>query len=235
MASLSLLLQHKIIVKNTFHYPHSANSLKLFSLYIIFILSGSHYAYTQPYAFGSTGILGLSTAQLVSLSKGDIVFLSPEKNKAGSKSALTEAAIVFSSSPEEAWKLISKTEDQAVYIDGCIEVKVLFKSPSKANEVHKVGNKLLSFTYGVIQNYLPESKCIYWTLDPGYLENDLNDLTGYWQLYPYGDDKTLARYGSYISFKSIPQFIENRYLKSSIKDALDSVKKYVDSYGTYRK
>jgi hypothetical protein len=82
---------------------------------------------------------------------------------------------------------------------------------------------------------LPESKCIYWTLDPGYPENDLNDLTGYWQLYPYGDGKTLARYGSYISFKSIPQFIENRYLKSSIKDALDSVKKYVDSYGTYRK
>jgi ribosome-associated toxin RatA of RatAB toxin-antitoxin module len=148
---------------------------------------------------------------------------------------LIEAAIMFSASSETTWKFISKTDDQPKYIDQCKAIKVIKKSPGKSFEVHTVGNWMATYTYGIIENYLPETLCIYWTLDTSYIENDLIALNGYWQFYPYGKGQTLGRYGSSISLKNVPGFIANRFKKSGVKDALASVKKYVDSGGTYHK
>jgi len=94
---------------------------------------------------------------------------------------------------------------------------------------------MLTYNYRVIENYYPETKCLRWMLDTSYSKNDLSMLKGYWQLYPYGNGKTLARYGSSVSFKNVPEFIENMFKKGGVKDALASVKKYVDSGGAYRK
>jgi len=71
-------------------------------------------------------------------------------------------------------------------------------------------------------------------LDPDY-NNDLNGLEGFWRLYPYGEGKTLARYGSNISVKYVPGWIESVFKKRGVKKALLSVKKYIDSGGKYRK
>jgi hypothetical protein len=206
-----------------------------FFIYMLFILTFSSSCYGQKQDFGGAGLKGLSPEQLTQLAKGDIVFLTADDGKHGAKNSLIEAALVFSVSPETTWKLISKTDDQPKYINQCKEIKTITKSPGKACEVHCVGNWMLTYNYGVRECYLPESNCLYWSLDSGYPKNDLIELNGYWQFYPYGKGKTLARYGSKVSFKNVPEFVENMFKKGGVKDALDSVKKYVDSSGTYRK
>jgi len=152
--------------------------LKLLFLYTIFNLSFSTQAEAQQRDFGPTGIEGLSVEQLVKLYNGSILFLTTDPAKSGGTSSLTEAAVMFTVPPETAWKLISKTVDQPKYIDGCIEVKVIHTSPGTSYEVRKVGNFMVTYTYGVIQNFLPEKKCLYWSLDTTYAENDLNSLHG---------------------------------------------------------
>lgn len=204
-----------------------------FLIYTLFISSFSLLCDGQKQDFGNTGLKGLSSEQLTKLASGEIVFISNDKGD--SNNSLIEAAIVFSAPPETAWKLISKTDDQPLYIDDCKDITVINKSPAKAKEVHTVGNWLVTYNYGVIQNYSPESLCLYWMLDTSYSNNDLVAMKGYWQFYPYGDGKTLARYGSMVSFKNVPKFVEDMFKKGGMKDALTSVKKYVDSGGSYRK
>ena len=115
----------------------------------------------------------MSSEELAKLAQGEIVFLNSDSSKTANESSLIEAAIVFSVSPEIAWKLISKTDDQPKYIDQCKDIKVISKSPGSAREVHSVGNMLITYNYGVIEHYLPESKCLYWTLDASYPKNDV--------------------------------------------------------------
>lgn len=201
----------------------------------VFIFTFSLICYGQKQDFGTWGLKGLSSEQLANLSNGEIVFLNDGIEKAGIKNPLIEAAMVFSASPERTWKLISKTDDQPKYISQCKEIKVVKKSAAMACETHCVGNWLMSYNYGVIEKYFPENKCIYWILDTNYAKNDLIALKGYWQFYPYGNGKTLARYGSSVSFKNVPEFVENMFKKGGVKDALASVKKYVNSDGLYHK
>lgn len=206
--------------------------MKAFFIYIVFILFSSC-CHGQNQDFGVAGLKGFSAEQLVNLSNGNIVFHNADNSE--DRNSLIEASIVFDASPEKTWELISKTDDQPLYIQQCKSIKVINKTASKAFEVHCVGNWLATYTYGVIQNYLPEDMCVYWILDTSYSKNDLNTLGGYWQLYPYGKGKTLARFGSRVSFKNVPEFVENMFKKGGVKDALASIKNYVDSGGTYRK
>ncbi len=205
--------------------------MKTFLLYTIGILCAFN-SHAQKKDFGNNGLKGLSAAQQQEIAKGEVVLLNDGK---GDGNSLIEAALVFNAAPETTWKLLSRTEDQTNYIKECKEIKVISQSPTKAVQVHTVGNALANFTYGVLQYYDPANKYIHWSLDPGYKDNDLTALNGYWQFYPYGKGKTLARYGSTVSFKSVPDFVENMFKKGGVKDALGQVKKYVDSGGTYHK
>lgn len=191
--------------------------------------------FSQMNNFGTDGLSGLSKEQKEMLSKEAITVWISDRTNANSKNSLIEAAIIFNNTPETTWKLISKTEDQPLYLDDCKEIKVISKSQDTAVEVHTSGNWLIKLVYGVIEYYNPKDYYLHWTLDTSHPDNGLAALSGYWQLYPYGKNQTLARYGSIVSLKNVPEFIENMFKKNGVKSAMNSVKKYIDSGGTYRK
>ncbi|MBF0121304.1 MAG: SRPBCC family protein [Desulfobacterales bacterium] len=201
----------------------------------IFIIQG--FANAQMKDFGVDGLKGLTEEHKKKLSNGDIIIITTTDNnqKSESRSALIEAAVVFNNKPQKAWELISKTEEQPKYIKECKEIKVVSKTSNQASEVHTVGALFFRVTYGVIQNYDPDHLYMHWILDKNYPKNGLESLYGYWQLYPYDKDKTIARYGSNVALKNVPEFLENMFKKSGVKNALIAVKKYIDSNGVYRK
>jgi hypothetical protein len=63
----------------------------------------------------------------------------------------------------------------------------------------------------------------------------LKEFRGFWRLYPYAGGRTLARYGNKVSPAGIPEFIVNLFRKGGIVRALESVRLYVESGGSYRK
>jgi hypothetical protein len=66
--------------------------------------------------FGSDGLAGLTLEQKQRLAKGGIIL--PESVvKTPEGKTLIEAVLVFDKPPGEAWRLPSKTEDQAKYLD----------------------------------------------------------------------------------------------------------------------
>jgi len=59
--------------------------------------------------------------------------------------------------------------------------------------------------------------------------NDLADLQGFWKLYPYPGGRTLVQYGSNVSIKNVPDWIENMFKKKGVEKSLNCVKKYVNT------
>lgn len=183
--------------------------------------------------FGSDGLKGLDKTQRENLSQGRIIFTVTDSTTQ-LHSGLIEAVVVFQKTPEETWNLLYHTEDQAKYLKELEYARVIAKSPLQDTIEFKVKAAFLTFVYRVNHSFDKPNLYFFWGLDPGF-KNDLYDLRGFWRFYPYEGGKTLARYGSTVSLKNVPGFIEDMFKKSGVARSLASVKKYVDSGGTYRK
>jgi len=183
--------------------------------------------------FGPRGVKGLSAEQRRDLADGKIVFSTTDA-EGGGKSALVEAALVFDKPPEYVWGLLYRTEDQVKFLDEVDGVKIIDKGEFEDDLEFTIKILLMTFVYRVIHHFDKEDFYIYWALDPSF-DNDLTDLRGFWKLYPYGEGRTLARYGSYVSLRNVPEWLESLFKRRGVEKSLIAVRRYVDSGGTYRK
>ncbi len=184
--------------------------------------------------FGHDGLKGLDNAQKVILSSGESV-LTKTISRSGVKRALIEVAVVFNQPIDEVWKLLSNTENQIKYIEELKDLKIIKKAPVEDNIEFMLEFFYIDITYRVIHKFDHANYYYHWGLDPNF-DNSIQDLRGFYRFYPYGEGKTLARYGTRVSVvKLIPRFIEDFLIKKNLPKALASMKKYVDSGGTYHK
>ena len=181
--------------------------------------------------FGPDGLSGLTEEQRQNLDKGKIVFSTTDTGAQG-QNALIEAAVVFNVPLQETWRLLSKTEDQIKYLKEIYELNIIKTGSALNIQEFKLKIAFLDIVYRVIHRFDEANQYIYWSMDPSF-DNDLEDLRGFWRFYPYGQGKCLARYGSNVSIRNIPSWIEAIFKKSGVKKSLLAVKKYVDSGGTY--
>ncbi len=180
--------------------------------------------------FGPDGLAGLSDVQIWRLTRGEVIL--PEGvTKTADGKTLIGAALVFSRPPDEAWRLLSKTEDQHLYVNEVKKVEVISRESTQdllEFTVRIMGQKIV---YRQIHHYDEPDLYFRWELDRSF-KSPVKDLEGYWRLYPFAGDRTLARYGSRVSMRLVvPQSIQTALTKKNLPSALRSVKKYVDSGG----
>lgn len=214
-----------------FTSPAARPLIKIFMknilLLFFFLVLGLQTLFAGMPDFGPDGLSGLTKAQKQDLDKGKIVFSTTNSGEQA-QSTLIEAAVVFDVTPQETWRLLSKTEDQIKYLKEIDELNIIKTEPTLNIQEFKLKIAFLTIVYRVIHRFDESNQYIYWGLDPSF-NNDLEDLRGFWRFYPYGQGKTLARYGSNVSIKNIPDWIEAIFKKSGVKKSLLAVKKYVDS------
>jgi hypothetical protein len=181
--------------------------------------------------FGPDGMMGITDSQKKELSGGKIVFSTTDK---GRESSLIEAAIVFDKPPEEVWSLLSNTEGQIKYLKEIKKLRLIERNGSSDTIWFQLSIMLIPIKYQINHHYNKDNLYFYWGLDPSY-KNDLKDLKGFWKFYPYENNKTFARYGSLVSLKYVPSWLQEAFKKKAVEKALVSVKCYVDSGGTCRR
>ena len=167
------------------------------------------------------------------LADGGIVFSATDA-EGEEDSTFVEAAVVFDKPPEYVWKLLYRTEDQVNFLEEVEAIKILKKEELEDNLEFRLKILFMTFVYRVIHHFDKEDLHIHWGLDPSF-DNDLSDLHGFWKLHPYGEGKTLARYGSRVSVKNVPQWLESLFKRRGVEKSLVAVRKYVNSGGVYRK
>ena len=179
--------------------------------------------------FGADGLNGINAEQKKMLTEGKIVFSTQDKSK---ENSLIEAVIVFNQPIESTWSLLTKVDAQDKYLSEIKKIKLASKDPVKVEFGLKI--LFLSVWYQCQYQFNKPNYYFDWRLDPTY-KNELNSLSGFWKLYPYGSSKTLARYGSNVVAKGIPDWIQGAFKKSGIEKALKATKSFVDSGGTWTK
>ncbi len=184
--------------------------------------------------FGPDGLTGLTPGQRQKLFQEEIVFPKRIGQTAAGKSFI-EAALLFNQPAAEAWQLLARTQDQIQYLDHVEKITVISKTPIEDNLEFTTKMAMKTFVYRVIHKFDSKNLSICWSLDPSFA-NDLKELEGFWRLYPFDQEKTIARYGCSISPGFIvPKFILDALIRKDLRAALAAVKKYVDSGGRWKK
>lgn len=197
---------------------------------IILILLTTNYAQAIP-DFGNDGQKGLSEGQMKELLEGKIIVSTSdtvidETTKA--KSSLITAAMILNKPPEETFNLLYHTEDQIKFLEEIKDLKIIRKGETQDDIEFKLRAAIFTLVYRVIHNFDRKNLYMYWSLDKDF-KNDLEDLRGFWKLYPYPGNRTLVRYGSNVSLKNVPTWVENFFKKSGVRNALTNVKKHIDT------
>lgn len=200
---------------------------------VILVLLISTAAAGELRDFGPDGTKGLTAEQKRDLADGKIVFSTTDTNGEG-KSTFIEAAVVFDKPPEYVWELLYRTEDQVKFLEEVDKIEIVEKEELQDNLELELRILFMTIVYRVIHHFDKDDLHIYWGLDPSF-ENDLLDLRGFWKLHLYGEGRTLARYGSNVSIKNVPRWVESLFKRHGVKKSLIAVRKYVNSGGTYRK
>jgi len=79
-----------------------------------------------------------------------------------------------------------------------------------------------------------ETGQVWWSLDPSF-DNDFAKLEGRWEVRALGPRRSLARFGTLIDVGSaLPAFVQDMTTRSKLPEAMQNVRRWVDSGGTYR-
>jgi hypothetical protein len=170
---------------------------------------------------------GLTAEQREDLADGKIVFSTTDTD-ADEESTLVEAALIFDEPPEYVWEVLYRTEDQIKFLEEVKEVRIIEKEELQDNIEFKLKVLFMTFVYRLIHHFEQDDLHIHWGLDPSF-DNDLLYLRGFWKLHPYGEGKTLARYGSDVSLKNVPRWIQSLFKKRGVAKSLEAVREYIDS------
>jgi hypothetical protein len=183
--------------------------------------------------FGPDGLAGLNNKQRAELARGEIAM--PEGAVRTTRgSSLIEAALVFDQQPEEVWRLLSKTELQTRYVPEVKSAGIVWEAGEENCLELTVRVMGRTIVYRTIQDFDRPDLYFHWVLDPEF-RSELKELAGFWRFYPYGAGRTLGRYGSVVKPRfPVPGFIRVAIAKGHVRSDLESVRKYVESGGTWR-
>jgi hypothetical protein len=205
--------------------------IRQFGLVLALLLGCTGFLAAIP-DFGPYGLDGLDTGQIQQLKQGRIVFIVSESIDA--RSELMEAVFLLDKPPPEVWKLLYRTEDQYLYLKETESSRALYKSLERDLIEYRVRVFLAGTSFWLEHQYDWQARYMHWSLAPGF-DSGLKEFRGFWRLYPYEGGRTLARYGNKVSPAGIPEFIMDLFRKGGIVRALESVRLYVESGGSYRK
>ncbi len=203
---------------------------------MLFVFLMAAYVQAAVPDFGSDGLKGLTESQIKEITSGKIIVTTSEPTEdevTKARSSLITAVMIFEKPPEVVYDLLYRSEDQIKFLPEIKDVKVISKEETKNDIEFKTRAAIFTFVYRVIHNFDKNNLYMYWAMDKSF-KNDLQDLRGFWKFYPYPGGKTLARYGSNVSIKGVPEWVENIFKKTGVKNALTNVKKYIDTGWTYR-
>lgn len=207
-----------------------------FSRRIFFFLGGNFlfsiallFAQVVP-DFSADGLGSLSEEEIEKLFQEEIVV--PEKPLLfeDGKTMVT-AALIIRQPVDVVWRLLTRTEDQEKYLPEVRRASLISRTDTEDRVLFEVKILHVNIRYTVTHRFFPQIRAIIWTLDPTAY-NDLKEFQGFWRLYPYGEAKTVARYGSRLTprFKLAAWVIQALYARR-VRTSLVTVKKYLDSGG----
>jgi len=147
---------------------------------------------------------------------------------------LIRSMVLFESSPDAVFALMLQTRRKPEYQPQIRSVERVSRGDRESVEIVRLRIAFKNIAYRLLRSWDPAAHRIEWRIDPAY-DNDIRHLEGYWEFYPLPGEGTLGYTGSNVNIGPIlPGFIQRSMSRRKVPQAMDRVRRWVDSGGTWR-
>ncbi len=157
-----------------------------------------------------------------------VVLLSP------GGSAYVEALVIFEQPRRRALGLLAQTERHGEFRPELEQVQTIRSGRREAVDAHRLRVVFTTIEYRLRSRFDWRRARISWELDPDF-DNGVRALEGYWEMHELDDRRTLALFGSRVDVgPALPLWLQEAVTRKNVPEAVERVRLWVDSDGTYR-
>lgn len=210
--------------------PHRPKLKPLvFAAFVVLLPAASLWA-------GESPTTGLTADELTRMEKGGVVVKTDTYPTGdGTRGAGITAYCVINKPPDAAWAVMLNYHKFDEFMPRLERIEVLEKTKHtmKITETVRVPLGAISYTLDLI--FKPTQRTVSWALDKSR-KHDIADTFGAWEFLSYSQGKTILRYTSTLdSGLFVPRFLEDFLIRNDVPDVLLSLKRRIESDGTWKK
>jgi hypothetical protein len=144
------------------------------------------------------------------------------------------ALVIFEQPRDSTMRLLIQASRQREYRDDVSDIEVIGQSPKYSVSEYHMRMMLMNIVYRLRYDWDFDTFRIQWALAEEF-DNDLSDVSGFWELFELDGGRTLGRFGTRIDVgPHLPKFLQDYATRKNLPRALDRVRRWVDSGGTWR-
>lgn len=162
------------------------------------------------------------------------VVLSQKLSNEGEVKGMITALILVKQPRAKVYEMLTNPSIQSKYLPRLNASKTVTKKESGEITAFTVKVSFISVKTEIVHQWWPEISRMAWTLNPKF-DNDMKVQDGYYNVYSLDENTSLLEFGTELQTSGVPQFVQDYLVKSDLPEALQNVKKYQDSGGTFRK
>jgi hypothetical protein len=142
--------------------------------------------------------------------------------------------VLFDRPPAQVWSLLQRVERQREYRPELTHVAAVDRFENGVVDRHEIRVLFVQLAYHLRYEFRPDAWRIVWVLDPRF-ENDVQEISGSWDLFDLSGDRTLGRFGTTVRVGSaLPRSLQDAVTRKNVPETLENVRRWVDSGGKWR-
>ena len=152
----------------------------------------------------------------------------------GGQGPYVEALVIFQQPRRRALRLLAQTGRHAEFRPELERVETIRSGKSESVDAHRMKVVFKTIDYHLRSHFDWKNSRISWELDPGY-DNGVRALEGYWEMHELDAKRTLALFGSRVDVgPALPLWLQEAATRKNVPEAVERVRRWVDSNGSYR-
>jgi hypothetical protein len=143
------------------------------------------------------------------------------------------ALVIFDKPLDRSMRLISQTGRQVEFRPELKANETLETYDDGTLERQRLKIMFTNIVYHLRYRVDHDAHRVSWDLDTTR-ENDLKEVTGFWQLYFIDEGHTLVKFGTRVDVGSLPSFLQDYATRKNVPKSLQNARRWVNSDGTWR-
>lgn len=142
-----------------------------------------------------------------------------------------EGLVIFDPPLDRIWHLLIQGDRQNEYRPELKRIRTIDKGPNHSLEEHELRIMFISLTYRLRFELDRDQDFIGWSLDPDF-KNDVDHISGNWQLYEMEDGRTLARFETRVRVGgALPGWLQDTVSRKKIPQTLKRCRVWANNEG----
>jgi hypothetical protein len=207
--------------------------LRLAAFCAVLLASAGAHAQALPVSAANSPFLAPKPELLADLESERVVLIEPAAQN-DERAARSEALVLFQQPRARVMRMLASTTRQIEYRTELQRLHIVEAGERGDLAEYRVRFMLTTLSYRAQHGWDFEHGRVWWSLDPKF-PNDVERLDGLWELRALDERRTLGHFSTRIDLgPALPAFLQDYATRRKLPEAMEQVRRWVDSDGRWR-